>query len=62
MGRNDHCGYRKDEEDNAKNDGHPEERLLNPTPGRENTACIISRKTAQSRSLALKDNTYDQSD
>ena len=54
--------YDQGKENNAQNNGDPEQRALNATAGGEDTAGISAGQPAQTRALALQDDAEDEQD
>jgi hypothetical protein len=60
--RNQKQRYDQNEENNAQNNGDPEQCALDASPGSKNTACVSARQPAQACSLALQDNAENEQD
>jgi hypothetical protein len=52
--------YYQDKENNAQNNGDPEQRALNAATGSEDTASVSACEPAQACALALQDNADNQ--
>jgi len=54
--------YDQGKENNAQNNGNPEQRALYAATSSENTAGISARQSAQTRALTLYDDAEDEQD
>jgi len=54
--------YDQDEENNAQNNGDPEQCALNAAAGSKDTACVSACQPAQACALALQDDAEDEQD
>jgi hypothetical protein len=54
--------YDQSKENNAQNNGDPEQCALNAAAGSKDTACVSARQPAQACALALQDDAEDEQD